>query len=101
MSRQLEQQTEERTAKRSQAVVNALDYGIGGALESQGIELIGFAVKYDAFNCLITVKADIGGDRSVCFVGSDTIANCLLKVVSDARRDALNWRKDKYHGSGT
>lgn len=100
MSRQLELEAEERTAKRNQAVVAALDYGLVGALESQGIELIGFAVKHDAYNCLVTVKADIAGVRSVCFVGSDTIANCILKAQAEARRGALRWRPDKYHPSG-
>jgi len=97
MSRQLDQEQEERTAKRNQALVNALDYGLPGAFESQGIELLGIAIKYDAYNCLMTIKAEIAGVRQVCFVGSDSISNCFLKALSDARRGALKWRKDKYH----
>ena len=96
MSRQLELDKEVRVAKKNQAIVNALEYGLPGALETQGIQLLGIAIKYDAYNCLMTIKADVGNTRSVCFVGSDSIANCFLKAVSDARNDALHWRPDKY-----
>ena len=96
MTRQLEQAQEDKGAKKNQALANALDYGIPGALDAQGIMLLGIAIKYDAYNCLLTIKADIGNTRSVCFVGSDSIANCFLKCLSDARNDALHWRPDKY-----
>lgn len=74
-----------------------LEFGLVGALEAQGIELLGFAFKYDAFNSLMTIKAILGGVHSVCFVGSDSVMNCFLKAYSEARRDALSWRPDKYH----
>lgn len=97
MSRQTDIKAEERETARRSALVKALDFGIVGGLESQGIELLGFAIKYDAFNCLLTIKAVVGGTRSVAFVGSDSIINCFLKAASDARNNALNWRADKYH----
>lgn len=96
MSRQLEHAQEERTQKYNNALADALDYGIVGMLQSQGIELLGMSIKHDAFNCLLTVKADIAGDRQVCFIGSDTISNCFIKLVTDGRRSELHWRKDKY-----
>lgn len=101
MSRQLEQKVEEReTAKRDQ-LVKVLDYGLVGALESQGIELLGFAFKYDAWNCLMTIKATVSDTRSVAFVGSDTLINCILKAHSEARNSRLKWRADKYQSSDT
>lgn len=101
MSRQLElQQEKQETAKRN-ALIKALDFGIVGALETQGIQLLGLAIKHDAFNCLLTVKADVGGVRSVCFIGSDSIINCFLKLESEAIRNELRWRADKYHSSQT
>lgn len=100
MSRQLDQEQEERTAKRSAALANALDYGIVGALDALGIELMGFSIKHDAWSCLLTIRADIGGKRHIAHVGSDSIANCFLRALSDARRDALKWEACKYHRSG-
>lgn len=99
MSRQLDSKIEARETGRRDALVKALEYGIVGSLESQGIELLGIAIKYDAFNCLLTVKAFFGGQQQVAFVGSDSIINCLLKLQSGARNDALKWRPDKYSKS--
>lgn len=97
MSRQLDLKREERETAKRDALVKALDYSFQGALESQGIELRGWAIKYDAFNCLMSIRADIAGERMIAFVGSDTIINCILKADSGARRNDLSWRKDKYH----
>ena len=97
MSRQPDIKTEEREAKRQTALVKALEFGIVGALEFQGIELVGFSINYDEFNCLLTVRAIVAGKRKVAFVGSDSIMNCLLKFDSEARRMTLSWRLDKYH----
>lgn len=97
MSRQLDLELEKRETTRRNQLIRALEFGIVGALEAQGIELVGFAVKYDAFNCLLTLRAEIGGDRQVAFVGSDSLVNCFLKTESDALRGCLSWRADRYH----
>lgn len=97
MSRQLEQKGEDRKSKRNATIVNILDSGLADALDAAQIELLGFAVRYDAWHCLMTIKGDIGGVRSVCFVGSESIAGCILRAHSDARHGALKWREDKYH----
>ena len=97
MSRQLDLKQEERETARRTALIKALEFGLPGALENQGISLLGFAVKYDAFHCLMTIKADVGGVRSVAFVGSDTIMNCFLRAQAEAQDNALQWRPDKYH----
>lgn len=101
MSRQLEQKQEEQQTARNNALVRALEYGIVGALEAQGIMLLGFSFKYDAFNCLMTIKADFGNNKQVCFVGSESVIGCILRAQSDARNDGLSWRPDKYHTSQT
>lgn len=97
MSRLLEVKREERTQAKQSALVKALEFGLVGSLENQGIELLGLALRYDPFNCLMTIKANVEGVRSVCFVGSDTFVNCILKADSEASRLALQWRPDKYH----
>jgi hypothetical protein len=101
MSRQLDIKREQRETAKRDALVRALDYSLQGNLESQGIELVGWAVKYDAFNCLMTIKADIAGSRQIAFVGSDNIINCILKADGAARRNDLSWREDKYHKKHT
>lgn len=96
MTRRLDLEKEKRDTFRRTALVKALEFGIVGALENQGIELLGFAFKFDAFNCLMTIKAVIGGDSQVCFIGSDTMMNCILKAQVEASNNTLRWRADKY-----
>jgi len=96
MSRQLDAKQEQRAAKRRLALERALDYGIPGAIEMSGGTLLGFTVRYDSFDCLIVLKAAFGKDARVCFVGSDTLTNCILKCERDASHDRLKWVQDKY-----
>lgn len=100
MSRQLDQKLEEQDTKKRDALYKALEYGLPGALEFQGIILLGFAIKYEPFSCLMTLKGIRHEDREVAFVGSDTITNCIIRASADAARGSLKWRKDKYHDSG-
>lgn len=99
MSRQLDLKIEVREENRREEFVKSVEFGIAGTLRGSGIELLGYAIRYSDFNCLMTVKADIDGVRSVAFVGSDTIMNCFLKVYYDARNESLRWREDQYHSS--
>lgn len=96
MTRQLEIQREVREDKRQKALVRALEFELPGALETNGIMLLGISIRYDAFDCLMTLKADVGGKRKVCHVGSDSIINCFLKATRDASNDRLRWSKDKF-----
>lgn len=99
MSRQLEQKQEQKTSAKRDLLVKVLDYGLVGSLENQGIELLGFSFKYDAWSCLMTIRGQLGDTKSVCFVGSDTVINTFLKAYADSRSDRLCWRADKYHSS--
>lgn len=100
MTRHLDAEAEENDAKKRDALVKALAYGIHDALEYYGADLRGISIKYDEYNILLTVRAERGGIRAVCFVGSDSMTNALLKLYSDASNDALFWKPDQYHGSG-
>lgn len=100
MSRQLEQKTEERTARKQVALVRALEFEMAGSLEAVGITMVGFAIKWDAWECLLTLKADIGGVRNVAFIGSDSPINAILKTVAATQNDRLRWKVDKYAKSG-
>jgi hypothetical protein len=97
MSRQLEQKLEERDTKKRDALFKALEYGLPGALEFQGISLRGVAIRYSAFDCLMTIKAYVGEKPKVSFISSDTMVNCILAADAAARRGSLTWSKDKYH----
>lgn len=96
MSRQLDIKREIYETARRDALVKALEFGIVGSLEMQGIELQGIAIRYDAFNCLLTLKAHIAGIPKVSFVGSDTMMNVLLKADSMSRNNVLKWKVDQY-----
>lgn len=100
MSRQLEEARETRETKRRNRLVKCLEYELAGRLQMNGVELQGFALKFDDVECLMTLKADIGGVRHVSFVGSDTPINCILKAQNMANNDRLRWREDRYKHSG-
>lgn len=97
MSRQLDQIRETRETKRRDALVRALEFELPGSLENQGITLLGFALKYDAYECLMTIKADVGGVRHVAFIGAASPIDCILRAVQTAQNDRLRWREDKYN----
>lgn len=96
MTRQLEQLQEIRQEKRRDALIRALEFELPGTFEHQGITLIGFAMKYDAYECLMTIKVDIGGTRKVAFVGAGTPIDCILKAVQAAGAERLRWKTDQY-----
>jgi len=96
MTRQIEQAQEERQTKRRDAVIKGLEYELPGALEMRGITMLGFAVKFDAYDCLMTIKADVGGTRRVCFIGGSSVVDCIIKSVQAAKADRLRWRDDEY-----
>lgn len=94
MSRQLEAKVEQRQQKRDQAVIRALEFELVGSIESLGLEFLGFAIKYDAWECLMTLKVRAGGEKRVCFVGADSLTACVLKAVGMAQSDRLRWKVD-------
>lgn len=101
MTRQLEQQQELREQKRREALVRALEFELPGTLELNGITLLGFAMKYDAYECLMTIKADVGGTRKVAFVGASSPIDCILRAVQAAGADRLRWKNDDYAPKST
>lgn len=100
MTRQLDVEREQREATRRDNLVRALEFGIVGALANQGFTMRGLAIKYDQLDCLLTLKAERDGKVFVCFVGSDTMMNCLLKGEAQCLGNSLKWRRDKYQQNG-
>lgn len=99
MSRQLEVARELRESKRRDALVRALEFELEGTLKSQGIQLTGFAARFDAWECLITLKAEVGGGRQVSFCGASTFIEAILKATDAAKYDRLRWKEDVYKPS--
>jgi hypothetical protein len=96
MTRQLEQELEDRGKRERDAVVQAVYGGLVDAISSTGRELQGFSAKLSGGDCLITLRA-IGDEGAVVgFVGSEDLAACLRKVVREAHRGELRWRDDAY-----
>jgi len=98
MSRQLEQQAEERSARRHQAILRAVEYEIERALHKDGYELTGLSFKIGPADCLAVVKATNGKGPQVCFVGSEDLGSALAKVVSESYRGRLRWKPDEFVG---
>lgn len=98
MSRQLELVREERQQRLDDALVKCVEYGLEGAVAHAGGSLTGLAVKLGEGDCLLTVKAVVAGRAQISFVGSHSLAGCLLKAEREAKLDRLRWRADKYAG---
>ena len=101
MTRQLEQESEERNRGRMVRLQAACDGALTGAVEHSGGILLGMSVKFEPYDVLVTLRAEFPGGRMVAFVGGDSLSSCLLKVVREGRRDGLKWRQDRYAKGGS
>lgn len=98
MSRQLDQINEDRTEKRHQNIVVAVEFGLEQGVARSGGELHGLAFKLSPGECLLIIKAMIAGKKQVAFVGAEDLGGALIKGMLEANRDKLRWREDKYGG---
>ena len=96
MSRQLELKREVKEEARRDALNQALEFGLAGALENQGMKLLGFAIKYEEYDCLMTLKGSANEKRFVCFISADSMITCILTAVARALRTELRWKPDQY-----
>ena len=99
MSRQLEQEGEERERARQQRLIRAIEYGLVTTLHNQAADLQGFSIRYEEFNCLLTLRADINGRRHVAFIAADTMMNCIIRADREAANNRLKWQQDKYYNN--
>lgn len=101
MTRHLDAEHEERESARRDQLIKAVEYGLVTALVNQGAELRGFSIRYEDYDCLLTVRADLNGIRHVAFINSDTIMNCIIRASSAAAGNRLSWQRDKYFDNGS
>jgi len=96
MSRQLDQGTEDAASRKAARVLHLLDGGLYDAVLHTGRRFTGLSWKYSPVETLLVIKATLGGEPEVCFVGSETVAGALLKAEREAKVDKLRWRADKW-----
>ena len=96
MSRQLEQDAEDRQARRWANTGKAIARDLHKAVERNGGFLTGFTMKFDEFDALLVLKAEFPGGPQVAFVGGGSPEGCVLKAVSEAKRDGLKWKPDRW-----
>jgi hypothetical protein len=96
MSRQLEQQSEERTHREMVETYLACVGGLESALARSGAELLGFSARGSGGEYLITLRVFLAGRKQIAFVGSETLSGCLRKAVREAKRDKLTYRADRF-----
>lgn len=78
------------------SLVAAVEFELQGAVAHAGGQLTGLSVKFGELDCLLTLRATVTAHRCVAFVGAPTLSDCFRKAVTDAYRDRLKWRKDKW-----
>jgi len=96
MSRQLDGDREARAARRRDRVLVAVNGGLYNGVSRAGGILLGFSVKLDEFDCLLTLRAEFPAGRMVSFVGGYDLADVLQKAAKGAAGDGLRWREDKW-----
>jgi hypothetical protein len=97
MSRQLEQQQEERTQVRHSALIRAMEFELQGVVAAAGGHLTGFSIKIEEYSVLMTLRGVFSDTPMIAFVGADTMPTAICKSVSEVRNNQLSWRKDKYN----
>lgn len=96
MTRQLEQDAEDRVERENRAILQAVHGGLDEAVHTQGGILLGFSVRLSGGDCLLTLRAEFDGEAMVAFVGSESLAVGLRKSVKQAHTRELNWQEDRY-----
>lgn len=87
---------EQRRIKRAILVCRVADGGLADAVKQAGGYLQGFSMKLSGADCLMTMRITMPAGPMVSFVGSETIAGCLLKAYREARSDDLKFKPDQW-----
>lgn len=93
-----------KTRKEKQSnkeLISSVNYGLEEAVEHAGGVLSGFSVKYGEMDYLMTLRADFGANKMVCFVGAPSLRDCFRKAEHLAWCDELRWKADKFKNGQT
>lgn len=99
MSR-LDVELDRRMKLEKEASLLAVYGGLEKGVEHAGGVLVGLSVKFNGFDCLLTLKAEFPSGMMVGFVGGEDLAQVLRKAASETVRDGVKWREDKWRGDG-
>ncbi|MGB7067724.1 MAG: hypothetical protein WBF55_21495 [Syntrophobacteria bacterium] len=93
---QVEKYQESRLDKEKEALFVAVYGGLEKAVERAGGILVRVAVNFGPVDCLIVISAEFPGGRMIAFVGSEDLAQGLVKATREASRDQLRWKPDEW-----
>lgn len=96
MTRQLEQGMEDARSKRERAIVRAVENGLEDSIGFAGGVLLGFSVRTNPEDVLMTLRVELAGRKQIAFVGGSDLGSTLIKACREARQDKLKWRDDKF-----
>ncbi len=80
-------------------LLSAVNYGLEEAVSHAGGVLCGLSVKFGDVDYLMTIRAIVGSNKCVAFVGAPTLRDAFRKAVTLAYCDELCWKADKF-GNG-
>lgn len=100
MSRQLDAAHEDRVSRRHEALVRALEFELDKVLSATGKKLLGFSMRIQEWDCLMTLRAEEAGEQRVAFVGAEDVVGAITKAVRVARAGKLKWKEDKWRANG-
>jgi hypothetical protein len=96
MTRQLEQEIEDKARRERLELIGAVFGGLDAAIESAGGELQGFSAKLSGGDCLLTLRADFADGSKICFVGANDFPDAMRKSVRELKGGQAQWREDRY-----
>lgn len=80
--------------KRRIKVGRVCERGLESAAARHGLTLLGFSARMDDYEVLITLRFSENGNRTVGFVGGETLAGCLIKAWKELNSGKLKRRED-------
>ena len=96
MTKKIDAKLEERRAQVDREIVQAIEYALEEAVSSSGGVFTGFSMKIGDLDVLLTLRAIVDGEKSVCFVGCPDMSSCFRKAVVEGFNGGLRWRADKF-----
>lgn len=79
--------------------MKAVEFDLVGSLQGAGVDLLGFSVRVEPNDYLLTLRVFFDDMPHVAFVSGEDLGSCLIKATWLAKRDRLRWRRDKYYNS--
>lgn len=66
----------------------------------EDIHIQGLTLKFQGFEWLLVMRAEIGGEAKVAFLTAGTALDCFIGFLYMKDENQLEWREDKYRQQG-